>query len=253
MGIWGAGIFSDDIALEIREAFRDHLANGGPAEAFVEEMRSSEQEPAAWLALAATQWQLGRLDDYTKTQALHLIASGAALEGWSGNAQLFKRRERALESLAAKLSTTPPKPRKIHPRFIAECSWLPSNLVAYRLLSGPWIILHVVNIHRDEGGAFPVVRILEGSYTAPPEKLRSANAIRGSVKFSSPDIPPEPIHLLLLGHVSKRHYPEDRLVLLPFSLAVPGEELNYGASGCLWPNLDSCLKNSFPFIAPQIV
>jgi hypothetical protein len=225
---------------------------GGTLEAFMDAMRATEQECAAWLALAAAQWDLGRVDEFANSKALALISSGAAMEGWSENPALLKRRQRVLKSLAAKLNATPPPPRKLRPRYIHECSWPASSLVGYRLVSGAWIVLHVVSLHTDLGGTSPIVRILEGTYAAPPGELRSVNALRGSVKFSAPGIPPHSIDLILLGATSKRNYPADRLSLLPFRLAVPEGELNFGASGCLWRDLDSLLANSFSILGPPI-
>ena len=71
MGAWGPAIFSDDTASDIREEYRAAIANGASAEAAREKIlasytpRADDPNYAAvvWLALALTEWNLGRLED----------------------------------------------------------------------------------------------------------------------------------------------------------------------------------------------
>lgn len=71
MGTWGVGIFSDDLAADIRDGYRDHLGDGlsGPdatdrvLAAHAEALDDPEEGPVAWLALAAAQLQVGRLEE----------------------------------------------------------------------------------------------------------------------------------------------------------------------------------------------
>jgi len=69
MGATGPQLFADDVAMDVRDAYRELLKQGksGP-EATKKLIRDCREEiediddgPVFWLALAATQWQLGRL------------------------------------------------------------------------------------------------------------------------------------------------------------------------------------------------
>ncbi len=67
MGAWGVAIFSDDLAADIRDDFRELIGDGlTPSEAtdrLMEEYRSalddSHELPVFWIALAVAQWKLG--------------------------------------------------------------------------------------------------------------------------------------------------------------------------------------------------
>jgi len=87
VGIWGPGIFSDDVADDVREEYRELLGDDVPDEEatrqiLAEYLREPGDETTVWLALAATQTGLGRLDDNVKAKALELFDSGAALTPW---------------------------------------------------------------------------------------------------------------------------------------------------------------------------
>jgi hypothetical protein len=66
MGAWGTGLFSDDIACEVRDFYVDLIGDGltGPeaTKALLLEWSSSlndpDVSPVFWLALAATQWKV---------------------------------------------------------------------------------------------------------------------------------------------------------------------------------------------------
>ena len=63
--------------------------------------------PLVWLALAKTQWQLGRLDEHVKAQALDVIDQGRDLATWEGS-DLYGYRRAVLRRLRQQLTTPPP-------------------------------------------------------------------------------------------------------------------------------------------------
>ena len=77
MGAWATGIFSEDDALDVRDTYREHIADGCEgAEAKRRLLRGSR----TWLGrggghrlMAATQWELGRLEEDVKRRALETI------------------------------------------------------------------------------------------------------------------------------------------------------------------------------------
>lgn len=76
MGAWGPAIFSDDTACDIRSDYRELLEDGvDDAEAtrrVISEYQhlGDDEAHVLWLALAAAQSALGRLDDSVKSEAL---------------------------------------------------------------------------------------------------------------------------------------------------------------------------------------
>jgi len=68
METWGHGIFEDDFAVDVRADYLERLSSGAPSEDATTEMigtygvMDTDEEPAFWLSLAATQLEYGRLD-----------------------------------------------------------------------------------------------------------------------------------------------------------------------------------------------
>src|SRR5438874_6594982 len=92
MGIFGAGIFADDDALDVRDDYKYFLADAQSDElatdAMAREYGASFDDPGAttafWLALAWTQWKIGRLDPRVRAVALRIVDEGLDLKNWEG-------------------------------------------------------------------------------------------------------------------------------------------------------------------------
>ena len=114
MGVWGAGVFQDDTAADIREEYRDHIGNGlsGPEatarilQGYASSLADAEGAGVVWLALAAAQSQCGRLEPETLEKALGVIDSGSDLARWKtgSNGDYLKRRA-VLEKLRAQITS----------------------------------------------------------------------------------------------------------------------------------------------------
>lgn len=69
MGTWGTGLYSDDLAMDVRDYYREQLSLGKPEEKITQELieqnrtfiLDDEVASVFWFALADTQWNLGRL------------------------------------------------------------------------------------------------------------------------------------------------------------------------------------------------
>jgi len=124
MGTSGAALFSDDVASDVKRDFVDLLRRGLTPEKALDALKrdwanatdDTDDGPTFWLALAATQWAYGCLDETVKRKAIAVIDGGQDLARWSG-AALVKRRG-VLEALKAQLLSPQPKakrPRKLKP------------------------------------------------------------------------------------------------------------------------------------------
>src|SRR5687767_9005534 len=97
MGTWGAGLFEDDTACDVRDAYEDLIAEGLTSEAATASLEASfdpasdphDLEPTFWLALAAAQWRVGRLTERALARALDVLDAGRGLEGFDGTAALL--------------------------------------------------------------------------------------------------------------------------------------------------------------------
>jgi hypothetical protein len=100
VGAWGPAIFSDDTTSDIRSDYREMLEDQVPDEEATRRVieaygdLGADEEHLLWLALAAPQTQLGRLDAEVKARALDVIDSGRGLDTWeeAGVRELTKRK-----------------------------------------------------------------------------------------------------------------------------------------------------------------
>lgn len=168
MGAWGAAIFSDDNAGDLRDDYRDLIGTGvaGPeaTDRLVEDWApdSTDAYYAAtfWLALAVTQWKCGRLEERVRDRALKAIEDGSALEPWRGGKDERKRRA-ALDQARRQIESPQRAPTRIK-RFIpCTCDWEPTELVAYKRRTGDYAILRVTDLWSDKGGTYPSCEVLD--------------------------------------------------------------------------------------------
>jgi hypothetical protein len=124
MGSWGVGVFSDDLALDIRGEWRDALLRReDPVEVsrrMVARLGDGEDpdDATCWVALAAAQHETGHLQPDVRDRALELIVAGSGLELWEESGLLDARRA-VLARLAVKLRGPQPKPKRLRgPRAI---------------------------------------------------------------------------------------------------------------------------------------
>ena len=120
MGAWGPGIFSDDLALDVRDQWRAAILDGvAPDQASRSLIDLYSQAPGApadtvvfWLALAAAQMTTGWLQADVRDRALGIIDAGADLALWEEGGNRGGR-ERVLRRLAARLRGPQPPPKKL--------------------------------------------------------------------------------------------------------------------------------------------
>jgi hypothetical protein len=105
MGTWSAEVLGDDVALDVREALLERLANGedgnqasaGVLRDFESELADVDYGPVIWFALAATQWEYGCLQDDVKARALAAIDDDGTQARWTGPERAKPRRKRPVE------------------------------------------------------------------------------------------------------------------------------------------------------------
>jgi hypothetical protein len=106
--VWGAGLFSDDVACDIRDQYCQLLEDGAEDGAATRltlekfQLYLEESDSIALIAFAVTQSKLGRLEPDIRDRALAIIDTGADLAAWEReNPKLLpKRRARCSRELA---------------------------------------------------------------------------------------------------------------------------------------------------------
>ncbi|QVK18167.1 hypothetical protein KHQ81_00155 [Mycoplasmatota bacterium] len=87
MGAWGPKLYEDDVAIDIKDEFRNLLERGKTTEEATEILIRDNQDtiddmdegPIFWFALSDTQWNLGNLLPFVKEKAIEHFRNGSDL------------------------------------------------------------------------------------------------------------------------------------------------------------------------------
>src|SRR5262245_19409500 len=107
MGTLGHKLFDDDFALDVRDAYIEALTSGVTSqqatdsllEQFAPALTDEDEAQVFWMALAETQWNLGRLVDGVRARALEAVDVEVG-EEWG---ELRKKRSSELARIRKKL------------------------------------------------------------------------------------------------------------------------------------------------------
>jgi len=168
MGTWGTGLYSDDLAADLRDDFRGYIGEGLSPTAAVDRLMSeyasslgdSHEEPVFWLALADAGWKLGRLDERVRQNALRIIDNGRDLARWE-SARDRQKRGQVLAKLRGQLLAAPPAPKRLAKLVRSATEWTVGEVIAFLLSSDRWALMRVIGFHEDKGGRAAVCELLD--------------------------------------------------------------------------------------------
>lgn len=253
MSAWGPGVFADDLACEIRDAYRDLLADGHSAtqakDAVIRNwgqfLNDVDTGPVIWLALAVTQWKLGQIDENTRDRALTVINSGEALRPWAENRRWLKKRQSVLNRIKVQLESPQPPPRKLKKRFKDSCEWERGELISYQTRSGKFVVFRVIGHHTDRGGTSPIIELLDWlSETLPSaEEIKTIPIRYGKLVEAFGLFPAHHITQLFVGRLNHKELPQNRLWRLGIK-SEPTQKVT-GFTGAGWNTLDAQLADIF--------
>lgn len=171
MGTSGSALFNDDVASDVKRDFLDLLRRGVPPDRAVEVLKrdwanaiaDTDDGPIFWLALAATEWEYGCLDEVVKRKAIEVIANGDELARWSGSS--LSKRQSVLEALKVQLLSPQPKPKRLRrlkqverpPSHVADAPDGRGKAVAFRLPGADFMQVYLeraVGSSRGGGSVF---------------------------------------------------------------------------------------------------
>ena len=168
MGVWGAGLYSDDLACDMKDDYKDLLGDGYDEpqamqkiqESYQTEMQDYDNKTVFWLVLADLQWRHGRLQEEVKQKAIQIIDEGEDLLKWEHDRSLLYRRKQTLNKLKEKLISPQPAKKKVKKRKLVTTTWEVGDIYSYQLPSTEYILLHVNELHTDRGGTYAEFGIL---------------------------------------------------------------------------------------------
>ncbi len=254
MGAWGPAIFSDDLACDLRDDFKNLIAEGLSSADATEKLFNSyeinkddlEECNVFWLSLAATQWKMGRLDEEVKSKAIKIIDSGSDVLRWreEGESGWAKQREKHLLKLKEQLLSPQSEPKKIRKRFKNQTDLKFGDAIAYRLNSGNYVIFRVIDHHTDNGGTFPICEICDwiGKEIPQPDEIEKFDVIKEKVRQTVFDKEYETI--IFLQH-SKKEYPNTRTLIVARGLNIQPKNTRFGGLAFSWKNLDEELLEHY--------
>ena len=165
MGAWGAGLYENDTALDVKDEFEKLFNDGkgvqeitdGLTAEFESIMDCADEAPLFWFALADTQWKFGVLLPDVKENALRWINE---LKSQTADTPDGAWQGKALDDLQTKLLSPLPPVKKPKKKRIYKCEWKIGDVFAYQLeselakergLYGRYFLIQKV----DEGTWYP--------------------------------------------------------------------------------------------------
>ena len=143
MGTWNIHLFSNDLACDVRDTYMELLSRQFSndeaykltCENFAEVM-GTDEEALFWCALAACQWDVGRLVPEVKSKALGFIKSNNGFLNWTEHPKLALRWEAVLKKLENKIESPMP-PEKIFRKKVdfVKNPWVVGDIFAYQFHS----------------------------------------------------------------------------------------------------------------------
>jgi hypothetical protein len=246
MGVWGTAIFSDDTANDVRDEYKnligDGLSTSDATDRILSRWKTTIDDPddqsVFWLALAITQWNLGRLEDRVKEKAIEAIDSGHDLDRWEGREKA--KRQNVLDKTRKLIQSPQPPVKRIPKRFKDHCEWKKGELIAYTTVSKEKVLFRVIGFHEDNGGRAPVCELLNWKGTRIPHKLK--------LRFLGIKRKENPNRMLdltqfMIGRIREKELPIDRVERIGVSLK-PSQDAG-GHIVFSWRNLDRCLAEYF--------
>lgn len=254
MGAWGPAIFSDDTACDIRDDYKQEVANDveGPEATrivlakFANQLNDPDDGPVIWLALAATQWKLGRLEDEVKAKALDIIDTGAGLDLWEEQgSELLDKRKAALQKLRDQLVSPQPPLKKVKKPFCPPIylDIKAGDAISYQMQSGEYVIFRCIKYKIDRlYGAFPRFDLVDwiGLTIPSPSKISKMPSAREQEQTRiTTDV-------FSIHAFRKRDFPADRVCVVARNLRIRRNYANlnyYWSMG--WETIEEDIQKHF--------
>lgn len=170
MSIEGPGLYQDDTGHDVRSEFRELIGEGhAPDEAtrllierWADVLDDEDVYCAFYLALADSQWRLGRLVPAVSQTAFEIIDSGRDLRRWEYNPPFHRKRRKVLGDLRGRLESPAPARRAVRREAEFSTSLRLGDVIRYSTASGDDFLLVVVGVASSNNQRVAVIRPSEG-------------------------------------------------------------------------------------------
>lgn len=197
MSYSGAGLYDDDAGADARSRYRELVADGARGEdatnALITEwgdaLDDHDEACAFWLALADTQWKVGRLEDRVRDRALTIIDSGEDLARFAHDRHLADRRRVVLDRLRDEITSPQGAPARLRKPFRSVSPVAIGDVFWFTMLDDR-VLLRCVAITGDERDNYPTVEVLDwpGQETPPDPSVLEARTGKSNASGRWPDL-----------------------------------------------------------------
>lgn len=205
MGTWNTGLFSNDVACDVKDTYisflKEQYSNEDAYQKTYEEYNEligTEEEPLFWYALAETQWSVGRLMPDVKDMALRFIGEEGGCSLWEDSPRHILKWEDTLRKLQEKIgSSMPPEKKFAKPAEFKRNPWNLGDIYAYQFhtelaaehgLLGKFILFQKVgNVEYYKNTLYSVVQIFDRVFETLPD-LDAIENIRILPQVSPPGV-----------------------------------------------------------------
>lgn len=176
MSYSGDGLYDDDTGHDARSRYRELVADGLSGEAATDALVAewgdalldSDEAAAFWLALADTQWKVGRLEGRVRDRALGLILSGEDLARFDHDRRLHERRATILTRLESQLRSPQRSPTRIRKPFRSISPVGLGDVFWFTMPDGRRVLMRCVRITGDDQDSYPTVEALDWGEQGDP-------------------------------------------------------------------------------------
>jgi hypothetical protein len=168
MGTWGAAIFDNDVSADVRDVYVDAVredpgtASARTVRRFATDVEHPDTASDVWLALAATQWEVGHPDPDVIARAFTIIDNDSdidRLRDLGADAEFLTERRAVLDELRTTLLAHHPRRARPAPAPAYEgrsTSLTIGDVVGYTLRSGRILPLLTAQVTRTFVASAPV-------------------------------------------------------------------------------------------------
>lgn len=254
MGTFGTAIFSNDLACDIRDEFKELIGEGlTPEQATngliisnADSLNDPDEASVFWLALAAIQWKTGRLLDSVKEKAIRIIDDGTDLERWEleGDKKLVVQREKQVQKLKEQLLSPQPIAKKIGKPYKHFTPFEVGDVVSYAHSSGNFALMRIIGLSVDNGGCRPNCELLNFFEKNVPGDVSVLENISFYIFSHKTEKWTRQTSLMTIGEVSPKYEPKEKVKLV--AKGVKGQQPDKGPwEGFLWRDFDERLTDIF--------
>ena len=269
MGTWSRTLFSNDTARDIKDTYIELLRDQySDDEAYdmtcreYNELIGSDEEPIFWFAIAAVQWQTGRLTSAVKKEALYWIEANGGIDLWNETKKGRDWEKTLLELKELLISDLPIRQEFKKAEAFETNLWNIGDVYAYRFnrkyskdvgLYGKYILLHKISDDHSYDSIVPRVQIYNKAFDELPtlDVLKELTVLPFANAVSYMETPYEnrtslPLNVAIIRYKKNDYSPKNFFYIGNVKDMHSFPIADFNLSNCYWFELEECICDFLP-------